>query len=528
MDYLRSRIELMSDSRSECDLETNDPATPHAEYVSLIAKGAGIIFVGIVASGGLRYLFQVIVARHVGVELFGLFSLGLAVFNIAQVMTSQGMGQGVVRYVALYEGKGDRGRVRGTVYFAAALSLGGSIVASLLLVALSKVLAANVFHAPGLTNVLRFFAIAIPFSALTTVFLSSTQALRIMRYKVYVRDLFELLSRIALVILIFLLGWKLWGAIFALVISVIAGTFLSFFFYRKAFHPIPGDSVRPIFEPRGFLAFCWPLFLANGFYLLETWMSTFMLGYFATPKAVGVFSAAYRTSLLVQGILLSFATMFAPIISDLHRRRENKELESLFKTVAKWVFSLSLPALLLMAIFSREIMAIFGSDFAVGATSLIVLSLGQLMNSVSGPLGVMIDMSGRSKITLLNSVLHLLLQIGLCFLLIPRYGIMGAAVANAISVSFQRAIRLVQVHLILRMHPFRVEFFKPLVAGGASWLVLSLIRTSSILQIGNSALFLVLVGSSIFLAVYGLTLYQLGFDEEDKVILQKIRIRLAF
>jgi O-antigen/teichoic acid export membrane protein len=218
--------------------------------------------------------------------------------------------------------------------------------------------------------------------------------------------------------------------------------------------------------------------------------------------------------------------MFAPIISDLHRRRENKELESLFKTVAKWVFSLSLPALLLMAIFSREIMAIFGSDFAVGATSLIVLSIGQLMNSVSGPLGVMIDMSGRSKLTLLTSVLIFLLQTGLCFLLIPQYGIMGAALAKAISVSFQRAIRLLQVHLILRMHPFRVEFLKPLFAGGVSWLVLSLVRIP-VLQVDNLMLLLVL-GSSIFLAIYGLTLYQLGLDEEDKVILKKIRTRFAF
>lgn len=516
----------MRDTGAEIELKSNHPAPPHAEYVSLIAKGAGIVFVGTVASGGLRYLFQVIVARHVGLELFGLFSLGLAVFSVAVVIASLGMSRGVVRYVSLYQGKGDRGRVKGTINLAAALSLGGGIAVSLLLIALSEVLAIDVFHAPGLTNVLRFFAIAVPFFALTTVLLSSTQALRIMRYRVYVRDLFELLSRIALVILVFLLGWELWGALFAFVISVIAGTLLSFFYYRKAFHPVLWDSVRPIFEPKRLLAFCWPLLFADCFGLMEIWMSTFVLGYSATPEAVGVFSAAYRTSLLVQGILMSFNTMFAPIISDLHHREEDRKLESLFKMVAKWVFSLSLPPILLMIIFSQEILTIFGQDFAVGATSLIVLSIGQLMNSVSGSLGVMIDMSGRSKITLLNAMLHFLLQTGLCFLLIPRYGIIGAALAKATSIGFLRTIRLLQVYLILKMHPFRAEFIKPLVAGGASWLVLSLVR-ASIPQIGNSALLLVL-GSSIFLAIYGLTLYRLGFDEEDRLILQKIRTGFAF
>ena len=84
----------------------------------------------------------------------------------------------------------------------------------------------------------------------------------------------------------------------------------------------------------------------------------------------------------------------------------------------------------LLVFFSREIMAVFGHEFSDGALVLVVLVAGQILNSVTGPLGVMIDMSGRTKFTLLNSALHLALQIGLCFLLIPRYGVLGAAFAK--------------------------------------------------------------------------------------------------
>jgi O-antigen/teichoic acid export membrane protein len=516
----------MSDSKSESDLKTNDSATLYSEHASLIAKGAGIVYAGAIIGGGLRYLFQVIVARHMGVELFGLFSLGFAVFSVAKVIASLGMRRGVVRYVSLYQGEGDQRRVKGTINLATALSLGGGIVVGLSLLALSNVLAMDVFHAAELTNVLRLLAIAIPFFALTTVLLSATQALRIMRYNVYVRDLFEPLSRITLVILVFLLGWKLWGAIFAFAVSIVGGTCLSFLFYRKVFHLAVMDRVQPIFEPKRLLAFCWPLLLASCLYPMEAWISTFILGHFAAPEAVGVFSVAYRTSLLVQGILMSFNIMFAPIISDLYHREEIGELRGLFKIVARWVFSLSFPVALLMIVFSQEILTAIGWDFAAGATSLIVLSVGQIANSASGSLGVMIDMSGRTKITLLNATLHLLLQTGLCFLLIPRHGIVGAALAKALSIGFRRAIQLLQVHLILRMHPFQAKFLKPLIAGGASWLVLSLARIS-ILQTGNSALLFVL-GSSILLSSYGLTLYLLGFDEEDRVIVQRIRAKFAF
>jgi O-antigen/teichoic acid export membrane protein len=265
--------------------------------------------------------------------------------------------------------------------------------------------------------------------------------------------------------------------------------------------------------------------VSTSLYFIELWIPIFMLGYFATAEAVGIFSAVYRTALLVQGILLSFNTIFAPIISDLHHRREDSKLESLLKVVTKWAFSLSLPALLLLIAFSQEVLGFFGSGFVVGAASLIVLSIGQLVNSVTGSLGLMINMSGRSKITLLNSTLHLLLQAGLCLLLIPKHGILGAALASAISTVFLNAIQLLQVYFVLGMHPFRIEFLKPVAAGGGAWLVLSLAR-ASILQTDNSVLLLVL-GFSIFLAVYGLALCGLGFDEEDKAVLQRIRARLA-
>jgi O-antigen/teichoic acid export membrane protein len=516
----------MSESGSESVLRTDDLAISHSEYVLLIAKGAGVVFIGGIIGGGLGYLFQVVVARCVGAELFGLFSLGLAVFNIAEMIASLGMGRGVVRYVSLYQGEGDQRRVKGTIRLTMALSLGGGIVVSLLLIALSEVLAINIFHAARLTDLLRFFAIAVPFSVLTTVLTSSIRALRIMRYAVYVRDLFEPLSRIALVILVSLLGWKLWGAIFAFAVSIVAGTFLSLLFYRQVFHSVVKAGVQPIFELKEILAFCWPLFFADGFYLAQGWISTFLLGYFATPEAVGIFSAAYRTSLLLQGIIMSFNTIFAPIISALHYREENKTLESLFKIVTKWVFSLGFPITLLVMIFSQEILAIFGQDFAIGTASLIVLSIGQFINSTTGPLGLLITMSGRSKITLLNTAFYFFLQAGLCFLLIPQYGVLGAALAAATSLGFLNAVQLLQVYLILRMHPFRAGLLKPLVAGGASALIVSLAKTS-FLQMDNPVLPLVL-GASIFLVVYGLTLFWLGFDEEDRIILRKMRTRLAF
>jgi hypothetical protein len=117
------------------------------------------------------------------------------------------------------------------------------------------------------------------------------------------------------------------------------------------------------------------------------------------------------------------------------------------------------------------------------------------------------------------------LQTGLRFLWILRYGILGAALASAISSTLMNVLQLLQVQFMLGMHPFRIGFLKPLAAGCGAWLVLRLAQVC-IPEAGNSVLRLVL-SLSIFMAVYGLALYGLGFDNEDKVILQRIKARLA-
>jgi O-antigen/teichoic acid export membrane protein len=495
------------------------------EYVSVIAKGAGTIFTGNVLNIGLRYLFQIIVARHLGVELYGIFTLGLAVFSVSEMVAALGLHKGMVRFVSLYNREGDLGRVKGTVLTAIFLSCGGGIAAMLLLIAISGLVAGNVFHTPGLSKALAIFALGIPFSSLTTVFIFATQGLRIMKYKVFVKDLWEMLSRVVLVILLFMVGWRLFGAVAAFCLSIISGTFFSYYFFRKAFASIFESKERAILEPKKLMGFCWPLILADGFNLMEAWVSTFMLGFLETPESVGIFGAAFRTSLLIQGILMSFNAIFSPIIAEQFHKKELARLKMLFKMVTRWIFSLSLPVAVLMIFFSREILTIFGQGFSDGAVVLAVLAGGQIINSFTGPLGVMIDMSGRSKFTLLNSVFHLSLQTGLCLVLIPRYGVLGAAIAKTVSIAFLRIIRLIQVHLIFRFYPFQARVLKPAAAAVAGLLVLTALH--GFIRWADSVFFLFL-GSAIFAAAYVGVLFLFGFDREDIMLFNKIRAKFVF
>ncbi|MCZ2846128.1 MAG: flippase [Candidatus Bathyarchaeota archaeon] len=495
--------------------------------ITTVAKGAGIIFIGTIIGNGLRYLFEVSVARSIGPALFGLFFLGLAVLKISEIISTVGIPSGVLRYVAIFNGEGDKERIKGIIILAIGVALIAGIIAAILLIVTSKIVAVGVLKKSGLMNVLRLLALGIPFSALTTVLISSTQGFQIMKYKVYVRDLFEPTTRLLIVMVVFIFGWKLYGVIFAYLISIALGSALTSYCLNRVFPTIARKYIKPIFEWRKLFTFSWPLFFANSLFVILLWTDTLMIGFFKTSHDVGIYAAAQRTALLGTVVLASFATIFRPMISDLHNRKEHKKLESLFKIVTKWTFTFSFPIFVLIVFFVKPILSIFGQNFTMGANCLVILSIAQLVRSGTGPSGQMISMIGRSKTVLANAATVFLVNVVLNLILIPKYGILGAATATAFSIILVNVMKLLEICFILGIHPYRIDFLKPLIAGAGGLFGLY-ITTNYFIPIYYSPLFFSATGSLFFIGIYVLFLFLLKIGKEDIIVLDRIKARLSF
>lgn len=399
------------------------------------------------------------------------------------------------------------------------MSLIFSFAVSLLIILFSRTMALNLFHNIELANVLKLFALALPFTTLTSIFLFTTQGFKIMKYKVMVREIMEPLGRILLVLVLLFFGWRLYGLLYAYLIPIICGTILSFYYFRKVFPQISRKAVRPIYETKKLLHFSWPVFLTEFFCMINLWIGVGMLGYFSISEEVGIYSAAHRTALWGTIIITSFSSIFAPVISDLYTRGESSKLNKYFKTVAKWTFTLNLPLSLMMIFFARDILNIFGPEFLPGMPCLVVLSLGWLVSSSTGSVSQMIAMSGRPKINLLNIIGALTGQVILNILLIPKYGILGAAFALSVSIILGNIVAVVEVVFILKMHPYRRDFYKPVLAAAVSFPALCLYAGQ--VSIHNTFIMFI-TGGLIFLALYTIILILLGVSEEERFILKKV------
>jgi O-antigen/teichoic acid export membrane protein len=114
----------------------------------------------------------------------------------------------------------------------------------------------------------------------------------------------------------------------------------------------------------------------------------------------------------------------------------------------------------------------------------------------------------------------LLSNIALNFWLIPKYGILGAAMATGVSYAVINAARIVEVYKLLRMHPYGTNYYKPFVAG---FVVILLSVFLSMLNISKPYWIIIMAA---MLAVYFIVLYFLGLEYEDKMIWETIKKRI--
>jgi O-antigen/teichoic acid export membrane protein len=507
---------------ADVDVTTAADVVVDAE-LNAVAQGAGLALCGRVVGNVLRYGSHLLIARLLGVEAFGVFVLGVAVYQWMEMCAGLGLPQGVVRYVSIYQRGQDHQRLKGVLRDVWRLTLGVGIGLGLLLYLTAPLLAQGIFSEPRLTDVLRIFALGLPFGAAGLVVAMATTGFQTTRYLVYIREFFQPLAYIAWLIVFYLVGFGLSGVAGAWSLAGVLTFLLSLHFLREVFPAMRERSVRPLSQRWPLLRFSLPLWLAgmSGFTLM--WADTFMLGYFRAASEVGLYRAAAQTALLLTIALTALNTIFSPKIAALYHGGEIEKLARLFKTTARWSFSLTLPGFILLMAAGEEVLSLFGPEFSGAWIPLVILAGAQLINAATGSVGFLLSMTGKSYHYLVGELVLMGVNILLNALLIPRWGLLGAALATGASIAGVNLLRLLQVYRLLRFHPYDRSYLKSLGAGGATglgaWaLSLWLPELHFALTLGITAL---AVGGT-----YLLVLSLLGFSPEDRGVWKALWGRL--
>lgn len=435
-----------------------------------LAKGTGINGFGYVSRTLLLYLYSFILARQLGAEGLGLYALAFSVILISAQFGELGMRGAVMRFVGAAVGTGNHARAVSVLRVALLIAFSVTTILASLLWLSAEAVASTIFNKPELALPLRLMVPGIVFVALTNILAAFTQAFRDMKYKVIVQDVAQLLLQLGLAVMLLYAGLEVTGAIVAyLTAALIAMILLAFFATRLA--PVPNLQLSDPVPIQELLRYSIPIFLANILGILSARANLLLLGVFMENQEVGVFELIFQISLVGSMFLTSFNMIFAPMVADLSSQGHWAELQQLYQTATRWILTMALPVFIGLALLAGPLLTVFGPDFRAGTDALRILAVAQLLNIAVGSVTYLLTMSGHPAAATVNSAVGLTLTVGLNLWLVPRWGLLGAAIAQGAMLATVNLLGLIEVRWLLKLQPYTSSYRKPLLSAVLAGLV---------------------------------------------------------
>ena len=499
------------------EIRTDLDATPKA-----MARGAAVNLAGAMGAMVITFFFNFVVTHVVSVHGVGLFAIATTVVSLTMVPALLGLETGTVRFVALAAGVNDEREASGSLQVSIALVSLTSFGLTLAIWLTAPWVSSHFFHKPDAATLLRIVALSLPGLALGRVLVAGVQGFGVMSYSAWLgpmRAIVNLLTALPLLAVGLNVTGLAWSA-------AVTSTLIAVIALVQLLRVDPGVLVpaRGHWHVRRILRFSLPQTLTAALFFTIVWTDTVVLSRFRSAGEVGVYAIVGR--LLNPATLVSTAVgqMFGPRIAAEDARGDRQTLTTMLKRVTYWNTTVSAPFFALMCVLPVPLLALFGSHYTAGAAALVILAAGQLVNTAAGPLGQVINLSGRPYITLANNGLVGGINIAVALVLIPRYGMTGAAIATASALTFVNLIKLVEVQVLLKTHPFRTDTARTLLAVGmASALVLPL---DHLIRWPGPLAEVMLLGSLLFIAYIGVVLV-LGLEPDDRELLSAVGVRIA-
>ncbi len=483
------------------------------------ARGGGLKFAGSLAGLVLTFLLQLVLARFLGDSGYGRLRLSILVTELTARLSALGLESPVLRFVPLAMADRDDARLRGILRITFGIPLAVSCAAGLAIWVFADAIAVRLFDDTLQTPALRMMAPAVPLASLIGVLETSSRAFDRVSASVIAGDLVRHATQILLSLALLSAGFALLGAAGAYLLALVLTTaiFLVLLARLLRWRRRRGESVAYPFSVVWRQAL--PTYLNRLMAEFAGRLESLALGFFGLAAGVGVYGIAFQLSNVVRVFFIALSQVSTPMISELYQQGGVERLAPFYRSITKWGVTVTLPSLLAVALFAEELLWLFGEDFQAGTVAVRILVFGVLSDAATGTCGAILAMTGHARLLAINGAAFLVATIVFDLLLIPDYGVLGAAFAGALSRAVMNLVRVGQVYVLFRILPYNREFVKPLLAAAVTVAVAWLFDSRLTLP---HPLLHAAVGMALIGVVYFGAIMALGLSEDDRAILDRI------
>lgn len=426
-----------------------------------IATGAAGTLAVKVSGTGLNFAANIVLARLLGASSYGAYGFALAWTEILTIPAVLGLDQLLAREVAYLRQKQEWASIKYLLRQSDRLVILSSIVVTLLAVVLVSFLEGTID--PEMSQALYISLALIP---ITAMMLEREGFLRGLGRVVSGQLPNQLVKQAAFLTIIGIMvycfapamsgadavAYNVVGGILALSLSI------SLLRYYRPKHVKTAVQIR---LPRKVFVAALPFTVIAGLSVINAQADVVMLGFMIGAEETGIYRIITRLVMLIGIALLAVNIPLGPAISELYAKNDIKKIQELTTKAAVVATTIAFPVAVAF-FFTGEwiLLFLFGHEFEKGATALALLAVGQLFNALAGSVGVLLAMTKYEKLVIVGLSISGIINIGLNFLLIPSFGIEGAAVAAMTSMFIWNLLLVYFVWKKLDIQPSLLEIYK--------------------------------------------------------------------
>ncbi len=405
-----------------------------SELVSL-GRSSSFLFAMRIVGAAVVYLTQVLLARWAGPAELGIYVLAFSWCIVISNLAVMGFPTVAVRVIGAGLASGDHALARGFVRRSYQLVVGNALVLAALAALVLLWWSAELAEDKVLPLLIGFASV--PLFSLMRIQGGIAHAFSWFR----IRDLTNQVLRPLLLLIAIWIAWlsghPLSAALviashFVIILLLDAGQ--GFFLSRGLAREL--DDVPPSYQTASWLRSALPLFLVTLFTLYYPELNMILVGSFLPEADVAIYNACFRTAFLIAFGLIAVDSVILPRISYLHEKADSQHLQRLISRSTLLKFIGSFLALAVLAVAGKQILSLFGPDFVRGYPALLLLGLAQLIRAIGGIAAELLGVTGHQNRCLPVFGSALAATVVLNALLIPLFGLTGAALSVVLVIMF--------------------------------------------------------------------------------------------
>ena len=433
-----------------------------------VARGASYILTQKIAYSVMQILAFAAIARLISQVDMGILAVLTLTIGLFSAIISLGLPVAATKFIAEYVGKGDRQSTASIFYQILRVNLIISIAAASFCFVFSDSISLFLLQTTTYTGLFRVLALDIVAAGMLSTLHSSLLGLQKIR-EVAIFNLIGLAIRLILIVLLLLLGFGLFGIVFAWLLGNLANCLLYIRIIFKSLGP-PTFS----FSLRHILRFSYPLYFSGILGFIYGWFDQVLLLASLSLSELGVYSVALRAFGVLQGVTIAISTTLFPKYSEMHGRNGVKSVEKAIPDASRYICYTTMPlAFGLLAVARPAITLFAGAAYSIGSQPLVILcfffAIVCIQTALSGILSILEKTLIVSGLTLANIAIGFIFSV----LLLPPFGILGLSIARGITMLSSLFLLIWVLRKKIKLTLDKEAFWKSLTSSAIMAIVVS-------------------------------------------------------